>query len=219
MSVSAAPLDITDPRAANIEDMVKMPVKGLQAIQSKGQIYYVSDNGRFVFSGQMIDIWQKKELNTLAQVRDATEKLNFVSLGLDVKTLNTMTLGTGKYQVTAYVDPLCTICHKLISDAKALTKDYTFNFVVVPAINDTSNVLAKKIFCAKDKTKTLDAFTNNTIKNLEQVPNCNISGYDKTLVSAQIMGVEGVPFVIAPNGRFAKGYPAKMAEWLAGNQK
>ena len=67
LSVSAAPLDITDPRAANIEDMVKMPVKGLQAIQSKGQIYYVSDNGRFVFSGQMIDIWQKKELNTLAR--------------------------------------------------------------------------------------------------------------------------------------------------------
>lgn len=215
----AAPLEITDPRAANIEDIVKMPIKGIQAIQSKGQIYFLSENGRFVFTGQMVDIWQKKELNTITQIRDATERLNLTSLGLDVKSLNTMVLGNGKHQVTVYVDPLCSICHKLISDAKALTKEYTFNFIVVPAINDTSNVLAKKIFCAKDKSKTLNAFTTNTIKNLEQVSNCNISGYDKTLVSAQIMGVEGVPFVIAPNGRFAKGYPAKMAEWLAGNQK
>ena len=215
---NAAPLEITDARGANIEEMVKLPVKGLQAIQSKGQIMFVSDNGRFVFTGQVIDLWSKKELSTMKQMRDASETLNFKALGLDPKSLNAISIGTGKNEVVVFVDPYCAVCHKLMTESKSLLKDYTFRFIVVPALGDKSNVLSKQIFCAKDKNKTFEAFTTNAIQSLAQIPNCNTEGYDKTLIAAQILGVEGVPMVIAPNGRYAKGYPAKMAEWLAGNK-
>nr|WP_252152636.1 disulfide isomerase DsbC N-terminal domain-containing protein [Escherichia coli] len=60
---ASSKLEITDPRAAKIEDIVELPIKGVRAVQSDGQIMFLSENGRFVISGQIYDLWSKKPLN------------------------------------------------------------------------------------------------------------------------------------------------------------
>jgi thiol:disulfide interchange protein DsbC len=154
---SAQALEITDPSTAKIEGIVKLPIKGMQAVQSDGQILFMSENGRFVITGQIYDIWMKKPLSTIAQMQDAASRIHFKGMGLNVDTLNTVSMGQEPKEVVIFVDPRCTICHELMPDAKTLTKDYTFKFIVIPALGDESNRLAKALYCAKDQRDTLNA--------------------------------------------------------------
>ena len=58
--VATSKLEITDPRAAKIKEIVTLPIKGIRAVESDGQIVFISDNGRFVITGQIYDVWGKK---------------------------------------------------------------------------------------------------------------------------------------------------------------
>ncbi|EHC3548719.1 DsbC family protein, partial [Salmonella enterica subsp. enterica serovar Heidelberg] len=195
---ASSKLEITDPRAAKIEDIVKLPINGVRAVQSDGQIMFLSENGRFVISGQIYDLWSKKPLNTMSQMRDVAERLHFKSMGMDVDTLNTISMGRGGKEVVVFVDPRCTVCHKLMDESKSLVDEYTFKFVVIPALGAESNRLAKGLYCAKDKTNALDAFMNNTLASLPSKETCDPAQYDQTLLTAHFIGIEGVPFVVAP---------------------
>lgn len=215
---ASSKLEITDPRSAKIEDIVKLPIKGVRAIQSDGQIMFLSENGRFVFSGQIYDLWNRKPLNTMTQMRDAAERIHFKSMGMDVDTLNTVSMGNGNKEVVVFVDPLCAVCHKLMDDAKHLTDEYTFKLIVIPALGDESNRLAKNLYCAKDKSHGLSALMNNTLGELSQKENCDIRQYDQTLLTAHLIGIEGVPFIVSPDGRISKGRPTNLKSWLESDQ-
>ena len=218
-ALTAAPIDLPDVSALQIGGMIKIPVKTMQAVESKGQILFVSENGRYVFSGQMYDLWAKeKTLSTMGQIKASVERLNLKGMGIDIDGLNTMVIGSGSKEVVAFVDPKCGICHKLMTDAKKLGKDYVFKFVSVPALGEESNVLSKRLFCAADKSQRLDAFMNNAIKTLTIQQKCDTGGYDHTLLLATLIPVDGVPFVVAPDGRTNRGYPGNLGKWLAGEK-
>lgn len=218
-ALHAGPIELPDMKAIQIDGIVKIPIKAMQAIESKGQILFMSENGRYVFSGQMFDMWGKsKTLSTMGQIKDSAELLNLKAMGADVDSLNTMAIGNGAKEVVAFVDPKCAICHKLMADAKKLGRDYVFKFISVPALGDESNTLSRRLFCAADKNARLDAFMGNTLKTLAQQPKCDTAGYDRTLLLATLIPVDGVPFVVAPDGRTSKGYPANLAKWLAGEK-
>ncbi|KGM26744.1 disulfide isomerase [Photorhabdus luminescens] len=210
---ASSKLEITDPRAAKIEDIVKLPIKGVRAVQSDGQIMFLSENGRFVISGQIYDLWSKKPLNTMSQMRDVAERIHFKSMDI-VDTLNTLSMGRGDKEVVVFVDPRCAVCHKLMDESKSLVDEYTFKFVVIPALGAESNRLAKGLYCAKDKTNALDAFMNNTLASLPSKETCDPGQYDQTLLTAHFIGIEGVPFVVAPDGRVSKGRPKNLKSWL-----
>jgi thiol:disulfide interchange protein DsbC len=45
---------------------------------------------------------------------------------------------------------------------------------------------------------------------------CGQQTAQRTLITAQMFGVGGTPFVIAPDGRLHQGRPDDLAGWLAG---
>jgi len=203
-----------------IDGAVALPIKGIQAIESQGQIHFISDNGRYMFVGQLVDMWSpEKNLSTFSQIKKSAELINLRAMGVDIDSLNTMVIGSGQKEVVAFVDPKCGVCHKLMADAKAMVSEYTFKFISVPALGDESNALSRRLFCAEDKKQRVEAFMNNTIKTLPQKAKCDTAGYDKTLLVATLLPVEGVPFVIAPDGRSSKGYPQNLKTWLKGGEK
>lgn len=200
-----------------IEDIVTLPIKGMRAVQSNGQTVFVSDNGRFVFTGQLYDLWYKKPLDTLAEMRKVVDRIDLKRMGLDIDTLNTVSLGVGPKQVVVFVDPRCHYCHALMNDAQALVKQYTFKLVAIPVLGEESNRLAKAMSCAKNKKQALKALANQTLDKLPTQSACSTEQYDRTLLAAQLMNIEGVPYVIAPNGRISYGRPLNLKAWLEAN--
>lgn len=213
-----AKLSDIDPSKAKIDDIVKLPITGVRAVESAGQILFVSETGRFVFTGQLHDLWSGRPVSTMAQMHDVAERIHFRGVGMNLDELNVLSLGQGVKEVVVFVDPLCAVCHALITDARSLAGDYTFRFIVVPALGDESNRLARAVFCAQDKHGALDALVTNTIGEMVQQPRCDTAGYDRTLVAAHLLGIEGVPLIVAPDGRYSNGVPRNLKSWLEASQ-
>lgn len=207
--------------AGKIDRVVKLDFEDAHAVHSdNGQILFMSGNGRFVLVGDLIDVWQKKELKTIEEIADASSRIPIEDLGLTPEGMNTITLGEGPKVVSAFVDPHCGWCHRLVTEVKddaQLLKDYTVNFYVVPALGAASNEVAKHLYCAKaDPKQKLEAFIAgpDKIRALPRNEACDTKGYDQTLMTAQLIGVKGVPFVIAPDGRSVEGKPRSLRNFL-----
>lgn len=216
-STNAVQLDLSNPDANKLEAVVHLPIKSLKAVEANGEIFYMSENGRFVLRGQLYDIWYKDTLDTINQINDSATRIHFNRMGTNFDDFNTISIGTGNKQAVAFVDPLCTICHKLMADAEDLGKEYTFKFVVVPALGDESNKLARHLFCAENSEDAAKAYMNNTLATVAQKENCDTAQYDQTLLMAHLLDVKGVPFVVAPDGRYSQGRPKELKSWLEGS--
>ncbi len=207
---------LAPPRAS--ADIVRLPVAEVLAIRRDGRIFLLSANGRFSFSGAVRDLWRGKTLDTLSALRDAAERVHFEEMGVDVKTLNSVTLGDGREEVVVFVDPRCAVCHRLIEDAAALGDEYTFRFVVIAALGAESNRLARTLYCARDRSAVLEALRDGVSDSLAPRADCESGGYERTLLLAHLLGVDGVPFLVAPDGRVARGRPRQLRSWLAGTR-
>lgn len=203
-------------KSIKIDGAVELPVQSIRAIESEGQIRYVSQNGRFAFEGQLIDVMQRKPLDTLEQIHDAVTRLDISNLGINLDALNSVSIGTGEERVTAFIDPNCPPCLEVIKQAQALEDDYTFTFIVVPALGtESSHQKSKKVHCAQNKNDVIPALLSKSMDSLKTQANCNSSVYDMTLLFTDMAGVNGVPFLISPTGYILRGQPIDMKAWLA----
>lgn len=202
----------------DVREIIPLPIQGMSAIDNAGQVVYASSNGRFVFIGQMYDLWKGTSLNSMRDIEQAATRIYLDGLQLHPRDLNTVTLGHGPIDITVFTDPLCDHCHALAEEAKAHVEEYTFYFVVVPALSNASEGLAKRIHCASDASQTTTALLNGTIELLAQREDCDMEGYEKTLLAADVLGVDGVPFLIHQDGRVSRGRPQHLSRWLTGGR-
>lgn len=222
LAADAAQKKTTDKKVAPITKIVAIDTDTLRAIQSDdGRIMYVLDNGRFAFVGKMIDVWERKELNTIADIENAVNHIRLEKLGFSLDKVNHFSVGSGEKHITAFVDPQCGWCHKLMQEVSAnpeLFKTYTFDFVVVPVLGPRSEKLAKRLYCAKDAddgTKfRLMLGGASSVESLEEDPSCDTAVYEQTRVIAGAIGVQSVPMVVAHDGRFEKGKPRDLMAFL-----
>ncbi|RYY74439.1 MAG: DsbC family protein [Gammaproteobacteria bacterium] len=179
-----------------------------------GGIVFVTSDGRYAIKGTVVDTWTKTPLNSLKEIAYSTSHINLDAMGLDIKALNVITLGNGPRRITVFVDPLCALCKELVKQAQKKTNEFTFNLVVVPALGDKSQLHAKSLFCAEDKSDSLNAYLNQTLKDLKQKKTCDTKNYDLTLLSATLFNIKAVPWMIADDGRTKYG-AADLWKWLA----
>ncbi len=197
-----------------IDGIATINVGSIKAIESNGNIYFMSENGRFVIQGNMTDTWHKKKLVTLKDIDYAAKHINIKKMGLPIDELNVITIGKGKKEIIIFVDPQCEVCKKFFYEAKNRLNDYTFKFIVVPALGDDSNKIATAMFCSKDKSNIEKHFLNGTLLELEQKEVCDKKYYDLSLTIAQLIGIKYVPFFIAPNGLYKAGSGKDFWIWV-----
>lgn len=197
--------------------VVNIPISNLKAVKSDGEIFFVSEDARFVIRGQIFDSWQKRSLGTLDEINRSITTKPVENMNVDWEKLTHFKVGKGDTFANVFVDPLCGYCHKLLSvinNSRRLKSDYTFRFIVVPALGTKSDDLVRRMHCASNSELVPAAFMDRTLEYLPTKKDCDMSGYEKTLALAQLVGVSGVPFLIAPDGRFKKGIPASINNWL-----
>ena len=173
---------------------------------------------------EAFDIWNKKQLRTVNDMRYAFNHIDFKTLGVNFDEIKAVEFGNGNKEVVIFADPNCMWCHRLVEETlndQALTKEYKFKVVAVPALGNDSFIKTKRLYCAKETKPEvlLDAMMHDKTLSLEQVPNCNTSGLDKRLVISEAVGVKSVPFIVAPDGRFTTGKPRDLKAWLELGEK
>lgn len=203
-----------DLSSANIQAMTALPVQSLQAVQTEQRLLFLSENGRYVIDGTLYDTWSRESLTSVSAIQAATQRIDLAGLGLNLDDLLTFTLGNGEQEVVVFVDPRCPHCHHLLQEASKLVESYRFVIVPIPVLGASSEEDVRRLACASDSDAALQQLLTGDFSALPQQTHCSLGKLQRTLISAQLLGVEGVPFVIAPDGRVTRGRPANLGAWL-----
>jgi thiol:disulfide interchange protein DsbC len=202
-----------------IRGMQRLPVAGVQMVEAGGRVLFVSDNGRYVFTGPAWDLWHGAKLETLEAATRLASRIDLKRLGLDPAALGALDLGNGEGEVVVFVDPRCPHCRRLFDLLPMLAERYHFRLVPLPVLGPDSETAVVRLNCLaeRDPAAAREALLAG---NADQLPapegTCGQAPAQRALVTAQLLGIAGVPYLIAPDGRLQQGVPANLDAWLEG---
>jgi thiol:disulfide interchange protein DsbC len=102
-----------------------------------------------------------------------------------------------------------------------LAERYRFRLVPLPVLGPDSEAAVVRLACLaeQDPSAARDALLAETF---EQIPaptgTFGQAPVQRALVTAQLLGIAGVPYLIAPDGRLQQGVPEELEAWLEGNE-
>lgn len=218
-AASLANLGMAEPMpSASIARMAQLPSGGLQAVETTdGELLFFSENGRYVLRGSAVDLWHGAKLTAFDQTQRLAGRIDLARLKLDVTDLGAIDVGEGP-EVVIFVDPFCPHCTALYADLAPLRATYRFRLVPVPVLGEPSQraVLALACLSGSEPEQARDALLGGLTADLpEPAAGCGEAIAQRTLIAAQILGIRGTPFLIAPDGRLRQGRPDDLATWLA----
>jgi thiol:disulfide interchange protein DsbC len=203
-------------QSVKFDGMRAIPVSGLQMVKANGRTFFMSNNGRFVFTGAMMDMWNRETISELEQVDAVVNRIDLSKMKLKLDDLGPIDIGSGTEPVVVFVDPQCPHC-KTVQDAMAPLKDrYTFRLVTIPILGRESQDLVIRLECLRHSApdQARDALMTHAYDAVPKEGNCDKSARQKAFVTAHMFDITSVPFLIAPDGRTFKGAPRDLKAWL-----
>lgn len=178
------------------------PLEGLFEAKFGGDILYVSGDGRYIMTGEMIDAETRVSLTEESRSADRKELVKTIDAG---KTVEFKAKGEEKHVLYAFTDVDCQFCVKLHREVPALNEQgVTVRYLAYPRAGVGSPAYKKmvNVWCAEDKQ---DAMTK--VKNGEEIPakDCeNPVAADFDL--GRKLGVNGTPALLTTDGMMIPGY-------------
>jgi thiol:disulfide interchange protein DsbC len=200
---------------AKIESIKPSEIKGLFEVILGSSIYYVSEDGKYLLQGRLVDVANRVDLTE--QKLGATRKLALEKMGLD--NMIVFKPKIGKYKVSIFTDIDCGYCRKMHSEIdQYLAEGITIQYLFFPRAGQGSDSYDKAIsvWCADDRNAALTAAKKD--QKLERKTCAN--PVDKHMQLATEFDVKGTPMIVTENGNILPGYlPAKqLLEALQGEK-
>ena len=219
--LAAAPLpafEFVPPQ--NIVSKEHFTLSPLHLIRTRqGLSYLISEDGRYVFQGGLVDVWNGVEVKSMKELNALSDHMDMDKIGIEPQRMFSLPMGTGEKEVFIFVDPNCSICHKLlaeIQDSKLIQTRFHINAVITPALKKSS--LPKACTLAdmgrKDPAKALAAFISNTVEPTSG-PHIKTDGLKYNLLVAKALSIHNFPYIINPQGRIHVGQPENLYLFLS----
>ncbi len=190
---------------AKIESIKPSEIKGLYEVVLGSSIYYVSEDGKYLLQGRLVDVANRTDLTE--RKLGATRKSALERLG--VENMIVFKPKIGKYKVSIFTDIDCGYCRKLHSEIdQYLAEGITIQYLFFPRAGKGSDSYDKavSVWCAKDRNAALTAAKKD--QGLEK-KTC-VNPVDKHMQLATEFEVKGTPMIVTENGNIYPGYlPAK----------
>ena len=195
-----------------IDSIKPSEVKGLYEVAIGANIFYMSEDGKYLLQGRMVDIDAREDLTEkkLSVIR----KADLEKVGEDNMIIFKAKMP--RYKAYVFTDIDCGYCRKLHSEIdQYLAQGITIDYLFFPRAGKGSESYEKAIavWCSKDRNKALtEAKKGNTPK----AGKCD-NPVDEHMKLAEDFEIRGTPFIVSENGTVFAGYvPAKqLAEALA----
>jgi thiol:disulfide interchange protein DsbC len=187
-------------------------IKGLFEVTVGSNILYVSEDGKYLLQGHLIDIAARKDLteDKLAAGRKAA----IDNLGEDQMIIFKPKLGM--YTVSVFTDIDCGYCRKLHSELdKYLAEGITIQYLFYPRAGKGSDSYKKAIsvWCSEDRHAAL----TQAKQGKDPEPKTCKNPVDQHMQLGAEFEVRGTPMIVSEKGKIFPGYvPAKqLAKALA----
>ncbi len=199
---------------AQIDSIKPTEVKGLYEITTGANIFYASEDGRFLLQGQLYDAAAKKNI-TETKLADARKA------ALDKVGENNMIIfkpETSKHFVSVFTDIDCGYCRKLHSEIdQYLGEGITVRYLFFPRAGKGSDSYSKAIsvWCADDKQKALTAAKKGESLAKKTCDN----PIDQHMQLGEAFGMSGTPMIVTEKGNVLPGYvPAAQLAKILGSE-
>jgi len=212
----AAEATLSQPAIARL---ARLPAGGIQAVETTdGELLFLSDNGRYAFRGPAVDLWHGARLTDLDTAQRLAGRIDLRHIKLDARDLGAIDFGEGP-DVLVFADPYCPHSQALLAELAAVTDRYRVRLIPLPALGEASQtaVLAINCLSVTDPAKARQALSGALDPTTLPKPTgeCGQTVSQRALITAQILGVQGTPYLIAPDGRLNQGHPQDLQTWLA----
>jgi thiol:disulfide interchange protein DsbC len=180
-------------------------IKGLYEAAIGANIYYVSEDGKYLIQGRLVDIAARKDLTE--EKLNGTRKLAIENMGKENMIIFKAKIP--KYTVTIFTDIDCGYCRKLHSELDQYSaQGITIQYLFYPRAGKGSDSYNKavSVWCADDRNAALTAAKKD--KSIP-VKTCD-NPIDKHMKLAEDFEVKGTPMIVTEAGNILPGYlPAK----------
>lgn len=189
-----------------VENISPSEIKGLYEVMVGANIYYVSEDGRYLIQGRMFDLVDKKDLTEKKLAIAKAALINSVSKDDMIIFKAPMQ----KYVINIFTDIDCGYCRKLHAEIdQYMAEGITVQYLFFPRAGKSSESYKKavSVWCASDRNAALTAAKSNS-ESLEE-KTCK-NPVDAHMALGDELGVRGTPMMITPKGTVFPGYmPAK----------
>ncbi len=199
-----------------VETIKPSVIKGLYEAAIGANIYYVSEDGKYLIQGRLVDIAARKDLTE--EKLNGTRKLAIENMGKENMIIFKAKIP--KYTVTIFTDIDCGYCRKLHSELDQYSaQGITIQYLFYPRAGKSSDSYNKavSVWCADDRNAALTAAKKD--KSIP-VKTCD-NPIDKHMKLAEDFDVKGTPMIVTEKGNILPGYlPAKqLVEALENEEK
>ena len=198
-----------------IGDINPTPAAGLYEVMAGQRIIYVTEDGRYLVQGSLIDLKEKKNLT---EPRLNGIKANAVAaVGED----NMVIFGPedAKHTITVFTDIDCGYCRKLHSEMAGYNDEgirIRYLFYPRAGLNSSSYRKAVTVWCSDDRK---DAMTQSKSGVTLDEKDC-VNPVSNHLELGEQLGVSGTPAMVLESGEMIPGYvPPKRLSALLEKKK
>ena len=178
------------------------PFPGFREVVASGQVLYVSDDGKYLFQGGLLDIANRKDLSEEAMARVRSDVLKTIPVS---DRIVFSPAGKPKHTVVVLTDIECGYCRKFHSEIAEYTKrGIEVEYLAFPRAGIGSPDFNKMVavWCADDRRKAM-----TDAKDDRKVPMKNCTNpVTMQYAAGQRMGLTGTPMILTPNGEMLGGY-------------
>jgi len=176
-------------------------VKGLYEVSTNASIFYISEDGKYLLQGKLIDVAARKDL-TEAKL-SKTRIIALDKLGEDNMII--FKAPKQKYTVSIFTDIDCGYCRKLHSEMDSyLEKGISIRYLFFPRAGKGSESYEKavSVWCAKDRNAALTSAKKGESLDKKSCDN----PIDKQMDLAHEFGATGTPMIVTEKGMVLPGY-------------
>lgn len=203
------------------EQIRATPVAGLWEVSVGRQVVYVSEDGRYLLRGDIVDLTTSRnltderisELNELMVTRFASALEN----DLDETRMIVFSPEKPKHTVTIFTDIDCAYCRRLHREIDAYNeRGIKVRYVFLPLAGPGSKSWEKAdaVWCSADRR---DALTRAKRGEAVEAPQtCEDTPVAEHYRLGLDLGIQGTPGLLSEDGEFHSGYlpPDQLAAWL-----
>jgi thiol:disulfide interchange protein DsbC len=178
------------------------PLDGWYLIQNGPIIAYISEDGRYLFQGELIDL--DNSVNLTEESRAETRRVLMKSL--DDEDTILFSPAEPKHSVTVFTDVECGYCRKLHAEIdEYMSKGIAVRYVLYPRGGPASRAwsTSEDILCSRDRK---NALTAAKLDREFQTSKCDASTLTRHYTLGQDVGLNGTPAIVLENGTMISGY-------------
>ncbi|MGF1643790.1 MAG: DsbC family protein [Thiotrichales bacterium] len=188
------------------DSITATPAKGLYEVVYGGQVLYITEDGKYLLDGQLLDLESRKNLTEAAQNSARGKVMASVK---DADTIMFAPKGKPKHTITVFTDIDCGYCQKLHREMESYNDaGIAVRYMMFPRAGVGSDAYKKavSVWCADNQQ---DAMTK--AKNRESVKDATCANpVEQHYALGQQVGVTGTPAIVLEGGQIVPGYrPAK----------